>query len=588
MIEFPQIDSGLVVLVFNQGDDPISYLNKAMVFLTAVASSRITVQQVQGRKGRSYDGTSYKGNATSLGGNNAGGRTRVVKCYNCQGEGYMARKCTQPKRPRNVAWIKEKAIDDVSNAKVVLMANLSNYGSDIILEAAVQDTYSYAQDSMILSVIEQIVISSQHVVIPVINDEETLILEEVSRSKMLAKQNDPMSKEKRVNTTPINYVELNRLSEDFGKCFVPQQEFSIEQAFWLQTSHPNTDQSASSPVKTEAPKELSKVSMVNTNLKKLKYHLGQFDTVVKKRITPNAITEGKWGFEHTKVVFLNEIIPFLNTLKDIFNIFDKDLLNELQEKDNTINKLKNHIKSLRESHKKDRVKQDVDEIETINIELEHNVSMENAIKRSNKRVKSSTSSSRSQPSGNTKNNRILRPTSSNMKNKVEDHPRSVKSKSNKMNHVVKSKVDDHPRSVKSKHLMLNANSKLICATCNKCMFDAIHDMCVIDFVKDVNVSSKYKSAKSIKKQNIWKPTGKVFTDVGYRWKPTGITFTLVDQISCQTPPSLTPSVPPTKKDWEILFQLMFDEYFSPLTSVVSLVPAAVPPVPTDLYRHLLT
>ncbi|GKE57126.1 hypothetical protein Tco_1496311, partial [Tanacetum coccineum] len=59
------------------------------------------------------------------------------------------------------------------------------------------------------------VISSPHVIIAVIDDEETLILEEVSRSKMLAKQNDPMSKEKKVNTTLINYAELNRLSKDF-------------------------------------------------------------------------------------------------------------------------------------------------------------------------------------------------------------------------------------------------------------------------------------------------------------------------------------------------------------------------------------
>ncbi|GJV15534.1 retrovirus-related pol polyprotein from transposon TNT 1-94 [Tanacetum coccineum] len=40
-------------------------------------------------------------------------------------------------------------------------------------------------------------------------------------------------------------------------------------------------------------------------------------------------------------------------------------------------------------------------------------------------MKSSTSASRSQPSSNTKNSRILRTTSSNMKNKVEDLPRSV-------------------------------------------------------------------------------------------------------------------------------------------------------------------
>ncbi|GKB51160.1 hypothetical protein Tco_0901913 [Tanacetum coccineum] len=137
------------------------------------------------------------------------------------------------------------------------------------------------------------VISSQHAVILVIDDEETLILEEVSRSKMLAKQNDPISKEKKINTTPINYVELNRLSEDFGKRFVPQQELSAEQAFWLQTSHPNTDQSDISPVKIEAPRELPKVSLVNTSLKKLKYHLGKFDTVVKKHITSDAVTEAE-------------------------------------------------------------------------------------------------------------------------------------------------------------------------------------------------------------------------------------------------------------------------------------------------------
>ncbi|GJZ26727.1 hypothetical protein Tco_0570980, partial [Tanacetum coccineum] len=217
------------------------------------------------------------------------------------------------------------------------------------------------------------VISSQHAVIPVIDDEETLILEEVSRSKKLAKQNNPISKEKKINTTPINYIELNRLSEDFGKHFVSQQELSAEQAFWLQTSHPNTDQSNISPVKIEAPRELPKVSLVNTSLKKLKYHLRKFNTVVKKRITPDAITKGEWGFKHTKAVFLNEIISFLKTLKDIFNVFDKDLLNELQAKDTTIRKLKEHIKTIRENDKEEKVKQDMDEIETINIELEHSV-----------------------------------------------------------------------------------------------------------------------------------------------------------------------------------------------------------------------
>ncbi|GKF23882.1 retrovirus-related pol polyprotein from transposon TNT 1-94, partial [Tanacetum coccineum] len=99
-----------VVLVFFLGDDPIACLNKAMAFLMAVASSRVTVQQVQGRQGKNYSGTTYKNNATSSRGNTTTGQARVVKCYNCQGERHMARQCTQPKRPRNAAWYKKKAM----------------------------------------------------------------------------------------------------------------------------------------------------------------------------------------------------------------------------------------------------------------------------------------------------------------------------------------------------------------------------------------------------------------------------------------------------------------------------------------------
>ncbi|GKE81213.1 integrase, catalytic region, zinc finger, CCHC-type containing protein [Tanacetum coccineum] len=75
-----------------------------------IQDGRVTVQQVQGRQGQKYSGTTFKGNATSSRVNTTSGQARVVKCYNCQGEGRMARKCTQPKRPRNAAWYKEKAM----------------------------------------------------------------------------------------------------------------------------------------------------------------------------------------------------------------------------------------------------------------------------------------------------------------------------------------------------------------------------------------------------------------------------------------------------------------------------------------------
>ncbi|GJV02892.1 hypothetical protein Tco_1336461 [Tanacetum coccineum] len=105
-----------------------------MAFLTAIASSRfpttnnqlrtssnprnqatiqdgrVTVQQVQGRQGQNYSYSTYKGNAMSSRGNTTSRHARVVKCYNCQGEGHMARQCTQRKRRRNVAWYNKKAM----------------------------------------------------------------------------------------------------------------------------------------------------------------------------------------------------------------------------------------------------------------------------------------------------------------------------------------------------------------------------------------------------------------------------------------------------------------------------------------------
>ncbi|GJT90045.1 hypothetical protein Tco_1078890 [Tanacetum coccineum] len=221
-----------VVPVFSPRDDPIACLNKAMAFLTAVASSRgdkvkiilklvIRVmllnlgETMQVDRQGLLNATTVKvkdiwlGNALSL-----SDQTEDLDTY-------------------------DSDCNDISNGKVVLMANISNYGSDVISE--------------------------------------------------------------------------------------------IEQAFWLRMSNPTSKPSDASPVKIEAPKELLKVSLVNESLKKLKFHLARFDNVVKIRTTPDAHTKDEWGFEHTKAVFNNEIMPFLKSLKEIINVIDRDLLNEIIE-----------------------------------------------------------------------------------------------------------------------------------------------------------------------------------------------------------------------------------------------------------------
>ncbi|GKA95704.1 hypothetical protein Tco_0817799 [Tanacetum coccineum] len=372
----------------HSGEDPIECINKAMAFLSVVAS-RFPPLNNQLRTS-----SNPRNQATIQ-----------------DGEGHMARQYTQPKRPRNVAWFKEKLMlaeaqeadqildeeqlvflaypddldaydsdcDDLSLVKAVLMANLSSCDPKILSEVPYSDSYPndmihsgsniipYSQylqetqdaviqdtnpstpnDLLVLSLVEQMtdhvahldkenqtnkmvnesltaelerykeriaifeqrlneintlretlsnnvkekeslsktltvfkteskekesnnayanettsfyddthkqalgyqnpfhlkkaqriqptlydgnVIAEEHVVISVNDDEETLILEEESRSKMLDKQNDLISIEKKINISPIDYSKLNKIKEDFGKRFVTKKELSTEQAF---------------------------------------------------------------------------------------------------------------------------------------------------------------------------------------------------------------------------------------------------------------------------------------------------------------------------------------------------------------------
>ncbi|GJT82298.1 retrovirus-related pol polyprotein from transposon TNT 1-94 [Tanacetum coccineum] len=145
-------------------------------------------------------------------------------------------------------------------------------------------------------------------------------------------------------------------------------------------------------------------------------------------------------------------------------------------------------------------------------------------------VKPTTSASESKPSGNTKNNRITQ--------QVEDHSRKVKSSLNKMNSVY-----ELVNNALVKHSIRNAKFEYVCAICNKCLFDANHDMCIIDYVNDVNMRSKFKSKRN-KMRKVWKPTGKVFSEIGYSWKPTGRNITIIGNRCPLTRITLNKIVPP--------------------------------------------
>ncbi|GKB72681.1 hypothetical protein Tco_0934093 [Tanacetum coccineum] len=221
------------------------------------------------------------------------------------------------------------------------------------------------------------VIAKETNVISIIDSEETLMLKEESRSKMLLKQSDPMILKQKVNIKPINYAELNRLFEDFSKRFVPQQELSDEQASRLQSSHPNTDQSASSPVKIEAPQELPKCLDLEAEL--IKPHnmveKDEYNRLLKSfsKLKQHCISL-ELAIQLNKEIF-KKINTFVNqTVHSFDQLFElNNLKAELQAKDITIEKLKANIKRLNKTSTKNCVKKGIDEIETINIELEHRV-----------------------------------------------------------------------------------------------------------------------------------------------------------------------------------------------------------------------
>nr|GEV13378.1 integrase, catalytic region, zinc finger, CCHC-type, peptidase aspartic, catalytic [Tanacetum cinerariifolium] len=582
--DFSQPDSGLIVLVFQKGDDPIDTINHMMSFLTAIVTSRgdkllwLLVHQEHTRQEQMeknqgniglLSATTAKEKDTCQ--NNAlnhrgkgmshGSRTtcywfklkKTKKIIHEEELAFLAdlgiaeAQTTQNVITHNAAYqaddldAYDSDCDEINSAKVALMAKLSHYGFDDLAELHNHDNVTHnnsnflaQQDELILSVIAQlktqvvnwakINLENKNVdetltaelerykdqktnPIVIRDSEETLMLAEESRYKMLLKQKDPMMSEKKVNNKPVDYAALNQLSQDFETLFVPQTGLSAEQVFWshnyVNSEEPNL---STRPTQVKVPKELPKVSMVNISLKKLKHHLANFDVVVKERTSTTAITEGAWGFEHTKACFRDEIIPFLKALTDLFNSFDQFFIDELSEVQNIFYQMEQAVEQHCVESKGFQVK--------INKVLNENERLlEQAISKDIVNI-------------------VVASSMNNACEPVHECERCVKLETELQKDFIKKE--------KSK---LNVNSDLQCVTCNGCLFSDNHDFCVLEFIKSMNARVKFKSAKKPLKRRVWKQLGKVFTNIGYQWRPTGKTFTLVGNVCPLTRITTTAKVP---------------------------------------------
>ncbi|GJU46751.1 hypothetical protein Tco_1204017 [Tanacetum coccineum] len=161
--EFSQPDSGLIISVFQKGDDPIDVINHMMSFLTAV-----------GRQTSLAVGTSWTYTSGTSGSNSGKQRTIISQASGqilheeelafLVDQGIPEGQATQTVITYNAVYqaddldAYDSDCDELNTTKVALMANLSHYGSDALaVQAAVQNSNSSVQqDALILSMIEQL------------------------------------------------------------------------------------------------------------------------------------------------------------------------------------------------------------------------------------------------------------------------------------------------------------------------------------------------------------------------------------------------------------------------------------------------
>nr|GEV44092.1 hypothetical protein [Tanacetum cinerariifolium] len=173
------------------------------------------------------------------------GQARPVKCYNYNGLGHIARNYTQPKRPQNSKYNKDKMllmqaqenraddydafdsdVDEAPTTQTMFMANLSyadpvtdeagpSYDSDVLSEHALYNGHEIIKDNHAPAIVH--------------NTEDTLEIAEITRKKMNNKMKDPECVTRKVKIAPHD-----NSKENFLATFKPHKQLTLEQIFWSQ------------------------------------------------------------------------------------------------------------------------------------------------------------------------------------------------------------------------------------------------------------------------------------------------------------------------------------------------------------------
>ncbi|GKB11894.1 retrovirus-related pol polyprotein from transposon TNT 1-94 [Tanacetum coccineum] len=182
-------------------------------------------------------------------------KQRIVTCYNCKGDGHMSKQCTKPMRKRDDSWFKDKVllVQAQESGKILHEEELAFLADPGVLEAQATQTVitynaAYQADDL---------------------DAYDSDCDELNSAKVALMAN-------------LSHYGSDALAEIFEHdVLFYKTELSAEQAFWSQNLVNSPEPNLSSrPTIVEVPKELPKVSMVNTSLKKLKHLLAVLSKTV--------------------------------------------------------------------------------------------------------------------------------------------------------------------------------------------------------------------------------------------------------------------------------------------------------------------
>nr|GEU64113.1 retrovirus-related Pol polyprotein from transposon TNT 1-94 [Tanacetum cinerariifolium] len=297
-----------------------------------INNRRVTVQPIQGRQ-NSLAASTSRPYTTGLSGNNLG-KQRTVVCYNykvlliqAQENGQILHEeeleflvdlriaetqTTQYVITNNAAYeaddldAYDSNCDKINYAKIPLMANLSHYGFDNLADVhnpdnvtnndnkSVNETLTaelerYKNQVRILKEGNDVDKASDSCAqsMEIDNLKQTLLehlKEKESLKQMVTLLKNDFQKEESINidrelALEKQVKELNNITELYA-----------EQVFWSPNFENSEEPNLSTrPTLVEVPKELPKVNMVNSSLKKLKFHLASFD--VEKALVITALKD---------------------------------------------------------------------------------------------------------------------------------------------------------------------------------------------------------------------------------------------------------------------------------------------------------